>query len=279
MAKHSTIQTIKFKRLVRELQLPEAHALGHLEMLWLHCHANESPVFENLDDVELAAGWVGEPGALASALVSGRWLDSREDGQYECHDYWEHAPYYVIERMRKRDQRRGHVQVCPGHVPDTSGTVPDKSRTCPGLSSPPTSTSTSTSTSTEIKIADKDSPLTRARARGGDPESLGCLSESAIDLSAQEAEWWGRVSWLVEDYALPWWQATMRAYLAAGGNGAELEELVRRYEDAASPAAREAKGIGGFAQRNGSARAFMKDMTRLCKRVGARWGKYPEEEA
>ena len=140
-----------------------------------------------------------------------------------------------------------------------------------------TYTDTQDLTSTEIKIADKDSPLIRARARGGDPESLGCLAESAIDLTAQEAEWWGRVSSLVEDYALPWWQATMRAYLEAGGNGAELEELVRRYEDATSPAMREAKGVGEFTKVNGAARALMKDMTRLCKRVGARWGKYPEE--
>lgn len=265
MAKHSTIQTIKFKRLVRDLNECEAHVLGHLEMMWQHAHTNNSPVFETLDDVELAAGWDGQPGSLADALVKSRWLDLRKDGKYECHDYLDHAPYYVIDRMRKRESRGNVLDMsrkCPGQVQD-------KSRTCHGMSSPPTDTDTDTDT----LIADTDRS-SLSRARGGQPEALGALSASAIDgmLSGQYAEWWRRVSALVEPYALGWWRDTMTRYLDSGGSSAELEELVSRFEDASNPAIRDAKGIGEFTD---APRAMMKAMTRLCKRIGVRWQTYP----
>jgi len=285
VAKHSTIHSLKFRKLVRALSLPAPYVLGHLEFIWQFAHneaakasALESPVFEDMADVELIAEWNGEPGALADALLVGGWFHQR-DGGYVINDYEEHAPHWVKDCIQKRSKRRGAGDDLE-NVVDTSATRRRKSTTClrRGEDFPHPLTYTDTYTDTEIKIADKDSLPTRARARGGNPEPLSNLQESAISsLSAQEADWWGRVSWLVEDYALPWWQDTMRAYVDAGGNGAELEELVRRYEDATSPTAREAKGVGEFTQRNGAAKAMMRDMTRMCKRVGARWAKYPEE--
>lgn len=273
MAKHNTIQLLKFKRLVRDLKEPDAHVLGHLEMLWLQAHANESPIFESLDDVEIAAGWDGEPGTLANAMLKSRWLDQRDEGSYECHDYWDHAPHYVIDRIRKRRERRKYKER-PGHVPDTS-------RKNPGQSSPPTDTDTDTdkrSSPGYRSYADKR--LSPTRARGGKPEPLGDISASAISqFEKQEREWWRRVSALVEPYAMPWWKATMQSYLGAGGQMCELEELVKRHEDASSPALREAKGIGAFTKPNGAAKSMMKEMTRLCKAVGVRWLKYPEKEA
>lgn len=84
---------------------------------------------------------------------------------------------------------------------------------------------------------------------------------------------------MVEPYAMPWWRATMQNYLGAGGQACELEDLVKRHEDASSPALREAKGIGAFTKPNGAAKSMMKEMTRLCKAVGVHWLKYPEKEA
>lgn len=278
MAKHNTIHLLKFKRLARDVREPDAHVLGHLEMLWLQAHANESPIFESLDDIEIAAGWDGEPGTLANAMLRSRWIDQREDGRYECHDYWDHAPHYVIDRIRKRRERQ-KKRDRPGLSRTRPGCVPDASPKSPGQSSPPTDTNTDKRSSPGYRsFADKSLSRAGARERGGKPEPLGNISASAISrFEEQEREWWRRVSALVEPYAMPWWTATMQSYLDAGGPMCELEELVRRHEDASIPALREAKGVGAFTRPNGAARSMMKQMTRLCRAAGVRWGKYPKE--
>jgi len=51
------------------------------------------------EDIEIAAGWKGEPGAFVSALADVRFLDG-SDGSYTVHDWAEHNPW-----VANRDQR------------------------------------------------------------------------------------------------------------------------------------------------------------------------------
>lgn len=101
----------KFKRLLAILRIPEAHALGHMQMIWESCYDKADPALGDSLDVELAAGWVGEPGVLTEALAScggdgpGLIEAVGEDGQFTVHDFWHHAPRYVQERAKKNAAR------------------------------------------------------------------------------------------------------------------------------------------------------------------------------
>ena len=59
----------KFKRACIYANVPEAHLLGHLQMLWDTGWDRLSPVIGDATDVEICAGWVGTAGTLANALV------------------------------------------------------------------------------------------------------------------------------------------------------------------------------------------------------------------
>lgn len=111
----------KFRRLVAALGIPEAHVLGHVEMMWEVCYESGNPVLGDDVDVELAAGWGGEPGALCTALVAcgGKTRaglieeTSPGSGVYQVHDLEDHAPSYV-ESRRIRQEERGKDKTC-GH--------------------------------------------------------------------------------------------------------------------------------------------------------------------
>jgi hypothetical protein len=122
----------KFQRLCRILGLPEPYVLGHLEYLWRVAYSSGNPLIGDDVDVEIAAKWHGENGALVHALIdpSVRLLDAAADGRYAIHDLHDNAPEYVKDRWRKEQERKKlRRQPRPKHVPDKSGTVSDKSRT------------------------------------------------------------------------------------------------------------------------------------------------------
>ena len=48
---------------------------------------------KDIDDIELAAGWNGEPGEFAKALVDLRWLETAADGTYCLHGWEEHQDW------------------------------------------------------------------------------------------------------------------------------------------------------------------------------------------
>lgn len=145
MAMMNTTQQPKFKRLRKRLGIGVAQTLGHLECLWQYTHSTGNPVY-TVADAEAAAEWEGEDGALVAALSENSpngWLDKRDDGLYEVHDYWENCPQSVRDRVNKRNQRNGktagHVPdvsgkngKTAGHVPDMSGQNAENGRTCPG---------------------------------------------------------------------------------------------------------------------------------------------------
>jgi hypothetical protein len=61
--------------------------------------------------IELAAEWDGEPGVFAKAVChpDHNFIDRREDGQFEIHDFYEHAPDYVKKRIDRENQRKRKV--------------------------------------------------------------------------------------------------------------------------------------------------------------------------
>jgi hypothetical protein len=104
MAKTSVLNTAKFKRLRHELNISTPHALGCLEMMWMSAHSTEKTSFESVEELEAVVEWDGDPGALGAALLKFRWVDE-VDGRLIIHDYIDHAPKYVRDRMLKREQR------------------------------------------------------------------------------------------------------------------------------------------------------------------------------
>ena len=107
----------KFRRLVAALGIPEAHALGHVEMLWEVAYENGNAVLGDATDVELAAGWTGAAGALCRALLEcggatrHGLIDELETGIFQVHDLMDHAPEYVGNR-RKRVEEKSKDKIC-----------------------------------------------------------------------------------------------------------------------------------------------------------------------
>jgi hypothetical protein len=97
---------VKFKLLCRKLGLPRPYVRGLLEVLWDVAHESGNPVLGDDDAVEAAAEWPGERGVLFAALRECRLIDQREDGAWEIHDYWHHAPDYVKGRTEREAERQ-----------------------------------------------------------------------------------------------------------------------------------------------------------------------------
>lgn len=102
----------KFKRLMALLRIPEAHLYGHLQMLWDAAYEFGEDIGDDVD-VEINAGWTGEPGALCKAMAEcagvGRegFIEPNPDrpGHWRVHDLYDHAPKYVQKRMEREAER------------------------------------------------------------------------------------------------------------------------------------------------------------------------------
>lgn len=122
MARPGLMTNVKFKLLARLLGLPRPNVRGLLEVLWDVAHESGNPVLGGADAVEAAAEWPGEAGKLFAALRDCRLIDQRDDGAWEIHDYWHHAPEYVKARTGREAERRKD-KTCEGcgvafHSPD-----------------------------------------------------------------------------------------------------------------------------------------------------------------
>lgn len=106
MARQTLFDHPKYLRLIKLLNKPAPHVLGHLEYLWKTGYASGNPVIGDAHMVEACALWDGEDGRLASALVSVRLIDEVEPGVYQIHDLHDHAPTYVARRSDREEERR-----------------------------------------------------------------------------------------------------------------------------------------------------------------------------
>lgn len=110
MGRPGLSQNKKFRRLALEVK-SSAAARGHLELMWDSAYEAGDEVLGDSLDVELAAGWHGEPGVLTSLLVRTGFLDE-QGGVYSIHDFWHHAPAYVRKRRTRENERRSKVDPC-----------------------------------------------------------------------------------------------------------------------------------------------------------------------
>ena len=178
MAKHSTTQTRKFKVAQHRLGIPGPHLLGHLEYLWQSAHVDGDPVFANADEVEIAAEWTGDAGALCAVLVDTGWLDLHDDGTLEVHDYWEHAPKYVVERKRLRDKRNSLNSV--GKSSQQIPTNSNKFQQTPTKRRLLDTTNTNTNTNTSTKSLSKAKQSRGECERGKAVEAVGDVALRCI---------------------------------------------------------------------------------------------------
>lgn len=110
MARPTLFSSRKLLKLAKRLD-SKALAIGSLELLWHVANENGNPIIGDASDVESIADWRGKEGELVAALVecgTGRaagFLDQLDDGRFEVHDFWHHAPGYVANRRNKEDER------------------------------------------------------------------------------------------------------------------------------------------------------------------------------
>jgi len=114
LARVTLERNVKFKALIKALEIPKPYVRGLLETMWDVAAECGNPVLGTEEDVELAAEWPGEPGLFFKAVMS-RWVDQLPDGRWQIHDYFDHAPDYVLDRRRKELSRKnkGLHQICP----------------------------------------------------------------------------------------------------------------------------------------------------------------------
>lgn len=104
----------KFARAMHVLSETRAHIRGHLELLWEVAYECGNPRIGDVTDIELAAGWEGEPGKLCKALLEcggnghAGFIEEIPDepGHYEIHDLYDHSPEYVRKRMDRENVRK-----------------------------------------------------------------------------------------------------------------------------------------------------------------------------
>ena len=101
VAKTNILKKGKFKLLQRDIRRNWRETLGTLEGLWMIAHEG-TPIFPDIEHVEAALDWDGDPGALGHALIARGWLDMGHDGSLGCHNYWQECPNYVADREAKR---------------------------------------------------------------------------------------------------------------------------------------------------------------------------------
>jgi hypothetical protein len=76
-------------------------------MLWDTGWDRLSPIIGDATDVEICAGWIGTAGTLANALVvcggEGPGFLELANGRYQIHDFLEHAPKWVRDKVTLRE--------------------------------------------------------------------------------------------------------------------------------------------------------------------------------
>lgn len=121
---HSTVQTPKFRKLVRQLRphleaAPvnvETIAVGILERMWhmAMSGAKRGDIgrFDN-DDIAESVGWFGDADQLIEVLVSTGWVDECEQHRLVIHDWHEHAPRHIKQNIKRLGGFAGDVKQEP----------------------------------------------------------------------------------------------------------------------------------------------------------------------
>jgi hypothetical protein len=116
------------KTMLAQARLGISRALfrGIVELIWDAANESGNPIFSCPEAVEAVTEWGGEPGRLVAILTEkgSNFLDVRDDGQLEIHDYWDHAPRYVKNRLYQENHRKKTKEL----VNDSKQTSADSQR-------------------------------------------------------------------------------------------------------------------------------------------------------
>lgn len=96
--KHSTPDSMKFKKLKRRLGISTIVAVGTLELLWIATQKNakrgDIGRYTN-EEIAIECEWEGDPDELVDALVETGWIDRSVEHRLVIHDWSQHAPRYI----------------------------------------------------------------------------------------------------------------------------------------------------------------------------------------
>ena len=84
-----------------------------LQILWCFCAQERTDGIlagMDIDDIEIAADWRGEPGRLVELLLAGNWLEQLQDGTYALHG-WEERQAYVSKKKLREEQARAAAEI------------------------------------------------------------------------------------------------------------------------------------------------------------------------
>ena len=111
---HQSLTTHKkTRRLARKLGLgvPEGipQTIGHLCLFWLWCvDGTEDGSLEGLDaqDIADATGWTGEAETFLDAMIEAEFIEKKEDGRLEIHDWNDYIGKLIKSREESREKER-----------------------------------------------------------------------------------------------------------------------------------------------------------------------------
>lgn len=114
MARPGLDKHSKFRLLVRLLGEPRPHVRGYLEYIWEVAYECGDPVIGTPEAIEAAAEYPGEAGKLFKALLQAGggsragFIEpvKEQDGMFQVHDLFDHAPEYVKKRKHREEERK-----------------------------------------------------------------------------------------------------------------------------------------------------------------------------
>lgn len=90
-----------------QLEVEPPHMMGLLVSFWLW--ALDNAPTGSLSDItprmiSRAAQWDGDPEKLAKTLIRAGWIDEKEDGTLEIHDWYEYAGKLIDQRQAEKER-------------------------------------------------------------------------------------------------------------------------------------------------------------------------------
>lgn len=124
----------KTRKLIRRGGL---EVVRSLQILWCFCaqeRTNGILSGMDIDDIEIAADWQGEPGKLVELLLKGNWMEMLADSTYALHGWEERQAFVSKAESRKAHakaaaesrwrEKRGTLGEMPPHAPSIPDSCP-----------------------------------------------------------------------------------------------------------------------------------------------------------
>ena len=103
-----------------QLEVEPPHMMGLLVSFWLWALDN-APTGSLVDItprmISRAAQWDGDPEKLAKTLIRAGWIDEKEDGTLEIHDWYEYAGKLIDQRQAEKERSRSRRAAAAAPTP------------------------------------------------------------------------------------------------------------------------------------------------------------------